>query len=319
MTHSKAGWLYLIVILSEIALVGIALLFPEISDNFMVAEIILFAIMIVPFFIFMFATRTRFNDFFGFHKVKFSTIMWTLLYIVLITPMSMFLNSVSALIFGNVASNMFSSTVNDYSFITMFLVIAVMAPVLEEMMFRGVFYRNFRKSGRLLGSIVVSALIFGLYHRNLNQFFYTAYVGVMFSLIDEAADSIWPSIISHIIFNGYSVCLVYLISFSPVENTMADTSLGAYSGIITAIATVFALGILAAIGIGFIFLARFVVRRIAKNEGNTSLIDRQLRAEEYVNGNKRIISVPLIIGIIIASASTIYNSVYLFLQNIGFI
>lgn len=319
MTHSKAGWLYLIVILSEIALVGIALLFPEISDNFMVAEIILFAIMIVPFFIFMFATRTRFNDFFGFHKVKFSTIMWTLLYIVLITPMSMFLNSVSALIFGNVASNMFSSTVNDYSFITMFLVIAVMAPVLEEMMFRGVFYRNFRKSGRLLGSIVVSALIFGLYHRNLNQFFYTAYVGVMFSLIDEAADSIWPSIISHIIFNGYSVCLVYLISFSPVENTMADTSLGAYSGIITAIATVFALGILAAIGIGFIFFARFVVRRIAKNEGNTSLIDRQLRAEEYVNGNKRIISVPLIIGIIIASASTIYNSVYLFLQNIGFI
>ena len=61
------------------------------------------------------------------------------------------------------------------------------------------------------------------------------------------------------------------------------------------------------------------MRRIAKNEGNTSLIDRQLRAEEYVNGNKRIISVPLIIGIIIASASTIYNSVYLFLQNIGFI
>ena len=317
MTHTKAGWLYLIVILAEIALVGLLIAFPGLGEDFMVLETILFAIMITPFFIFMFATGTSFKDFFGFHKVRFSTIMWTLLYVILITPMSNFLNAVTALIFGNVAENVLSSTINEYPFVVMFLVIAVMGPVLEEMMFRGVFYRNFRKSGRLLSSVIVSALIFGLYHRNLNQFFYTTYVGVMFSLIDEASDSIWPSIIAHGIFNGYSVCLVYLLKGQVAEVAMSGTSVENYKEIITAAATAMALGVLAVIGVIFIFLARLVIRRIAKNEANLSLIDKKIRANERLRGNKKIFSIPLIIGIVIAAASTIYSSVHLFLQNSG--
>ena len=322
MTHIKSGWLYLIVILAEIALVGILFVFPALNKNFMVLETIMFAMMIFPFFIFMLATGTGFKDFFGFHKVRFSTIMWTLLYVILITPMSNFLNRVTALIFGNVAENVLSSNVSEYPFIITFLVIAVMGPILEEMMFRGVFYRNFRKSGRLLSSVIVSAIIFGLYHRNLNQFFYTTYVGVMFSLIDEAADSIWPSVISHIIFNGYSVCLVYLLKGQIVDVAMTGTPLANYneiitdlensSELITAAATAVALVILAVIGLIFIFLAWLVVRKIAKNERNLSLVDKKIRVNDYLIGNKKIFSIPLIIGIVIASASTIYSSVILF-------
>ena len=319
MNYVKAGWLYLILILAEIALVGLILLVPSIGDDIMLAEIILFAMMIVPFFIFMFATRTGFTDFFGFHKVKFSTIMWTLLYIILITPMSNFLNSVTSLIFGNVAENLLSSTVTDYPFWEMFLVIAIIGPLVEEMMFRGVIYRNFRKSGRLLASIIISSIIFGLYHRNLNQFFYTAYVGVMFSLIDEASESIWPSLICHVIFNGYSVCLVYLIKGFNVQYAMSNVSTQALTEVAASVAIAVALIILAFIGVLFLVLARLVLKKIAKNEGKPSLISKETRINEFLNGNKRIFSVPLIIGIVIASAATIYNSVQLLLQNMGII
>ncbi len=319
MNHTKAGWLYLILILAEVALVGLILLVPSLADDFMIAECILFAMMFIPFLIFMFATRTSFKEFFGFRKIRFSTIMWTLLFIILITPMSNFLNTVTALIFGNVAADVLTSAITDYPFIEMFLVIAIMGPVLEEMMFRGVLYRNFRKSGRLIGSVIVSAIIFGLYHRNLNQFFYTAYVGVMFSLIDEAADSVWPSIICHVIFNGYSVCLVYLIKGVAPQYAMSGAALEGISEAAASLALAVALVVLAFIGVLFLVLARLVVSKIAKNEGNLSLISKEVRVKDYLTGNKKIISVPLIIGICIAAAATIYNSVQLVLQNSGLI
>ena len=314
MTHVKAGWLYLITILAEFGVFGLALAFPSTFENFIIVEVVLFGIMIIPYFIFMFATRTSFTEMFGFHVIKFSTFMLTLLYIILIVPMSTFLNSISALFFGNIAESMLTEGVASYSFLSMFLVIAVMGPVIEEMMFRGVMFRVFGKHGRIAGAVIVSALIFGLYHKNLNQFFYTTYIGIMFALIDDAADSIWPSTICHIIFNGFSVCMMYIVGpgmpLAVSDLNLTDQVAGEAMPTQYLIVAYVIFGLISVV---FIFLSTLVLHGIRKIEGAKS---GSRAKSKSTTGKAGIFSVPLIIGIVIASVVTIINSFAMYLENI---
>ena len=86
------------------------------------------------------------------------------------------------------------------------LSIAIVAPVLEECLFRGAI------EGHLLtiwkkpwAAIVVSALIFGLIHMNPAQMLYASIIGVVLGWLRWRTDSIVPGIIGHILNNSIAV------------------------------------------------------------------------------------------------------------------
>ena len=77
----------------------------------------------------------------------------------------------------------------------------IIAPVTEEIFFRGALMKIFSKSSQHFG-IIASAVFFGLAHGNLPQFMLAFLVGIFFGHIDMKHNSIVPSVIVHIFINS---------------------------------------------------------------------------------------------------------------------
>lgn len=93
------------------------------------------------------------------------------------------------------------------------LCIAVVTPILEEIVFRGLIYTRLRRAMPVLAAQILSALIFGAAHMNLMQFAYASLIGFLMAALFEKYQSIIPSIIFHMAFNGCS----YLTAFIPSD------------------------------------------------------------------------------------------------------
>jgi uncharacterized protein len=82
------------------------------------------------------------------------------------------------------------------------LMLCVLAPVLEEMLFRGVILRAFLQRYPRGIAIVHSAGIFGLAHMNLYQFVAAFTLGLLAGWLYERTRSLWPCIALHAAYNG---------------------------------------------------------------------------------------------------------------------
>ena len=76
----------------------------------------------------------------------------------------------------------------------------IIAPLTEELFFRGAIMKIFSKSNQRFG-IFMSAFFFGLAHGNLPQFTLAFLIGIFFGHIDMKHNSIVPSIVVHILIN----------------------------------------------------------------------------------------------------------------------
>jgi membrane protease YdiL (CAAX protease family) len=87
---------------------------------------------------------------------------------------------------------------------------AVLAPVSEELFYRGMIYPLFRKHlGPMWGSII-SGIIFGLAHLDLWRAIPLALGGIVLCYIYEKSGSILVSILAHGVWNGVMSILIYL-------------------------------------------------------------------------------------------------------------
>lgn len=94
--------------------------------------------------------------------------------------------------------------------------LAVIAPVFEEFIFRGVLMDALKPYGNGL-AIFVTGILFGLYHGNFNQLFYTAAIGIALGYIANVTKSIVPTTIIHAIFNSVSGILLLLMTTPSVQ------------------------------------------------------------------------------------------------------
>lgn len=65
------------------------------------------------------------------------------------------------------------------------LLVVVVGPIAEELLFRGVIYGGLRTCFPVDVSALVSALIFGIYHKNIVQGLYAAAFGIILAYIFE--------------------------------------------------------------------------------------------------------------------------------------
>ena len=89
---------------------------------------------------------------------------------------------------------------NSYPLLILFLVV-ILGPVAEEVFFRGVIYGQLREGFSAVPAACVSAVMFGIYHRNLVQGIYATICGIVLACLFEKTHTIWGSIITHVMFN----------------------------------------------------------------------------------------------------------------------
>lgn len=84
--------------------------------------------------------------------------------------------------------------------------LAVLAPLLEEVLFRGAIQGSLMHFfGRPWPAIIVAALIFGIYHWNPVQVVYATLLGVIFGWIYYRTGSLLSVIVGHILNNTFAV------------------------------------------------------------------------------------------------------------------
>lgn len=90
------------------------------------------------------------------------------------------------------------------------LYLVVIAPISEEIVFRGLVLRTLSSYSKK-NAIIISALLFALMHKNIPQAVGAFAIGIIFAAVDTKANSIVPSIIMHSL-NNMLPCLVNINS-----------------------------------------------------------------------------------------------------------
>lgn len=92
------------------------------------------------------------------------------------------------------------NTIFDSGFVIRVLSIGICAPIFEELIFRKLLIDRTVKYGEFL-AIVLSGLMFGLFHGNFSQFFFATFVGLFFAFIYVKTGNIGYTILLHMIVN----------------------------------------------------------------------------------------------------------------------
>lgn len=97
----------------------------------------------------------------------------------------------------------------DSVYLSTVLYTAIIAPVAEELVFRGFLFKQLRKYNTIV-AVFFTSLSFGLFHGTYTQWLPAAIIGLVFAVIDLRYDSIIPSVILHIASNTYSVAGLFI-------------------------------------------------------------------------------------------------------------
>ena len=125
-----------------------------------------------------------------------------------ILPFLYLVNYLSLLSVKDVTSERAAEAAKHYPMAVMLLVVAVLAPFVEEISYRGIYFGVYSKKG-VLPAALLTAVMFGLMHANLNQFAYAVTAGFIMAMFSYAGISIVCSFIIHFIVNGSSVAAIY--------------------------------------------------------------------------------------------------------------
>lgn len=83
--------------------------------------------------------------------------------------------------------------------------IAVVGPVVEEMLFRGAVTKELLRKFGPRTAIVISGLLFGLIHINPVQVVGAALIGMLLAWLYWRTGSLWPGILLHVVNNSFAV------------------------------------------------------------------------------------------------------------------
>jgi|GEM_PF-301841 len=97
--------------------------------------------------------------------------------------------------------------------------IAIITPIVEEVIFRGFIYSKMRTVMPPLVAAIISGAMFGFVHGNIIAFVYATLLGIFMAMLFEKYNSIIPAIMCHIVFNGASL----LTAFIPDNNVVLLT------------------------------------------------------------------------------------------------
>ena len=262
---------------------------PAIQNNELASLLLSQLVYAVPMLIYLLRTQENPKKALRLHGLRPVTILLLIVFAYLITPALNVLNAVSMLFSTNIINNSLMGIVTEYPLWVGIIAIGAVPAILEESVYRGVLFNEYRKRNPLSG-ILISGLLFGLMHMNLNQFCYAFIMGVIFALLVEATDSLLASMVVHFTINATSV----LISWFAEDAVMAEGKEELISYLYTVLP----------IAVVFTVLAFLVLSFIGKMEGRKDTIKKLFCAEN--KKRETVVTLPLVLGIAICVFLMVY-------------
>ena len=155
-----------------------------------------------------------FTETYRIHRTRISIVLLAALMMLFLMPLLTLVNLVSQQFTSYVAGEDITSRIQSYPFVIALLSVGIIPAIGEELVYRGLMFGHYRKRSILMGALL-SGLIFGLMHGNLNQMTYGFLMGVIFAMVDEASGSTITSMVMHAMVNSGSVIIIYLAKRFP--------------------------------------------------------------------------------------------------------
>lgn len=108
----------------------------------------------------------------------------------------------------SISSGLFTD--NKFLLVVTILYVCIIGPFLEEFLFRGFILHETASVSPVLG-VVMSSVMFGLFHGNFEQAINACLLGLLLGYVTLKANSIWPAVFMHIANNSIS-CIFSLMS-----------------------------------------------------------------------------------------------------------
>lgn len=299
MNPKKVNWLFLTTLLVEAAVMAFMYLCSDISLGIIESLLLSQLIVLVPAVLFLFGTKTDPGRLIAHNRPKFTTALLVVVFTFLCMPAIIAVNAFSMLFVDNEVAGL-QSYMLSVPWWQILLMVGIIGPVSEEFVFRGVIYHGYKTSQRFVGSMLLSALLFGLTHLNFNQMSYAVLVGIVSVLLLEGSGSIFYSMLFHICINTTNVVQMLVQkaqgtimsqeeSMAYIERTMQMP----YKQVLAVSVSVYAV-----IAAGATALAGCLLYLIVKKENRVQHMQQLLHGN---TGEKRtkLISVPLVISVVL--------------------
>ncbi len=102
----------------------------------------------------------------------------------------------------------------------------IMAPLVEEILFRGLVFGRMRKAMSDWSALLFTSFFFGLMHGQVLWICYTTVVGLVLGYVAWKTDSIWTSIFMHFAFNLFGTTIGYFVEELTLTACIVCTALG---------------------------------------------------------------------------------------------
>ncbi len=150
----------------------------------------------------------------GIRKLSWKDLLWTfvaVIFLILVSVAVLMIMEKVGISFENSKTETVQNDKSIYSFCIAVIGAAVISPIYEEILYRGVFYTFFRYMYGMWGGILISSIIFTVVHiPTYNTLPVNFLSGVVFALLYEKTNSILSAMIAHALFNFIAVLLTFV-------------------------------------------------------------------------------------------------------------
>jgi membrane protease YdiL (CAAX protease family) len=168
---------------------------------------------IVPIVFFFFITKKPVRATLRLYPIHWKNVILIVLMSLLIQPLMGLLSFLASLLFPNSVAEIISQSSELSTVSIMIISVGVMPAICEELFFRGVVFSGYRFVPTVKACLV-TGLLFGIIHMDVQQFLYTFALGSLFCALVYHTNSILASIIAHFTINASQV----LLAFSQMKN-----------------------------------------------------------------------------------------------------
>ena len=263
------------------------------------------AIVLLPALIYVAIHKINIIACMPYRRLRISDGLLSLLFGYALVPTMLFVSNLTSLFSTNYVQDSVQELIA-YPFVVQLLIIAVLPACVEEFVFRGLIYHSYRKNG-ILGAAVLSGLVFGLMHLNINQLSYALLMGIVFALLVEATGSMYSSMLAHFAANSYSIIMMQLVSMTSGGSELLEQSAQAAESSMNSVPVIIAqLVMLGLVAAGFLGIAYLLFKKIAVRNGRWEYLKEQLHKGFKPQNGERFITPPLIATVAAALAYMLY-------------
>ena len=204
----KVNYLYMGIALVFIA-VSLLFNFKSLYSQIFVTHYI---VILLPMVLFVLVKKYDIKEVFKLRKISFKQAVLSVLIPIFSYPIGLFFNYITIIIismFGELQPSPLPIPETTSMFLISLFLFAITPGICEEIMFRGVILSGYENLN-MKKAIVITGLLFGLFHFDVQNFLGPAFLGMLFAYMVYKTGSIFTSMIAHAVNNSIALVILKL-------------------------------------------------------------------------------------------------------------